>query len=275
VTDPDVVQLPIRAPFRLGLVGSADPADAVPAPVAPLPARSPNRARTIADRLRTQIVTGQLPDGSTLPPLDHLMASMHASKASVRQALHILESEGILQVRRGRLGGSVVHRPEVFAGPAMESAFRAGDVAPEDMSEVLREIEPVCASFCARRVDRGRTVVPYLRRAHELSRVAATEDVDAWPRYARMFHEELVARCGNATMVLLMGAVESVCTSRATEWAMMRGTDPDYPTRGGRLRHRALNDHELILELIEAGDTEGAAREARRHLQWVPAYTVK
>jgi DNA-binding GntR family transcriptional regulator len=40
-------------------------------------------------------------------------------------------------------------------------------------------------------------------------------------------------------------------------------------------RHHGLDDHELILRLIERGDAEGAAREARQHLEWVPAYVVQ
>jgi DNA-binding GntR family transcriptional regulator len=40
-------------------------------------------------------------------------------------------------------------------------------------------------------------------------------------------------------------------------------------------REHGLEDHELILRLIERGDAEGAAREARQHLEWVPAYAVQ
>jgi DNA-binding GntR family transcriptional regulator len=33
-----------------------------------------------------------------------------------------------------------------------------------------------------------------------------------------------------------------------------------------------MDDHELMLRLIARGDAEAAAREAGRHLNWVPEY---
>ena len=84
--------------------------------------------------------------------------------------------------------------------------------------------------------------------------------------------DEVVSGCGNATMVLLIGAVESVCSARAAEWASAGAAEPDFPVHDETFRRRGLDDHALILTFIERGDAEAAAREARRHLQWVPSY---
>jgi DNA-binding FadR family transcriptional regulator len=233
-----------------------------------------NTPQLIANDLRGRIMTGDLEDGTVLPPLEELMGKLGAGKASVRQGLQILESEGLISVRRGRLGGSVVHRPRTLsAGESMAAVFQSGDVAAVDLSEALAEIEPICAGFCARRPDRAHAVLPHLRHVQELGRTALDHTPDDWPQLARMFHEELVARCGNATMVLLIGAVESVCSTRAAEWVQAGTDEPDFPTNDEEFRRRGLDDHALILTFIERGDVEAAAREARRHLHWVPAYT--
>jgi DNA-binding FadR family transcriptional regulator len=234
--------------------------------------RAPSVAQAVANQLRDGILSGELEDGTSLPPLDELMEEFGASKPTIRQGLQILEAEGLLSVRRGRLGGAVVHRPRPYnAAYAMELVLRWGNVPSDDMSEALRQMEPLCAGMCAARSDREDTVLPALREVHEQGR-QALDDPLQWPVLARKFHEELVRSCGNQTMVMLIGAVESVCTTRAAAWASEGADQPGSPIQDEAYRHRGFDDHSLILAFIERGDHESAAREAQRHLQWVPVY---
>jgi GntR family transcriptional regulator, transcriptional repressor for pyruvate dehydrogenase complex len=235
----------------------------------------PSVAQAVASVLRDRILSGRLADGESLRPLDELVDEFGASKPTIRRGLQILEAEGLLSMRRGRLGGAVVHRPRpVNAAYSMELLLRWGDVPSEDMSDALRQIEPLCAGMCATRADRAETVVPALRSVQAEGR-AVVDDPDRWPAASRRFHEVLVEQCGNHTMTMLVGALESVCTRRATAWAVEGVDSPDFPVRNPAFRHRGYDDHALILTFIERGDTEAAVREAQRHLQWVPDYSVE
>jgi DNA-binding GntR family transcriptional regulator len=82
---------------------------------------------------------------------------------------------------------------------------------------------------------------------------------------ARAWHETLVARCGNETTVVLLGALEAVWTSHARTKAV------EYAKRGvalsPELSRRVYDEHEEIQARIEAGDVEGASSAARAHLQ--------
>lgn len=240
----------------------------------PVPPRRPTVAESVASRVRERILSGQLADGSELEPLDELVARFGVSKPTVRQGLQILEAEGLLRVRRGRLGGAVVHRPRpTTAGYAMDLLLRWGDVPSADMGEALRQIEPLCAGMCAARDDRAEVVLPALRAVHAAG-ADAVDDEARWPGAARAFHEELVRSCGNDTMAMLIGALEAVCTARAAAWASAGAAAPDFPVHDPAFRRRGLDDHALILAFIERGDAEAAVREARRHLLWVPDYAV-
>ena len=66
-------------------------------------------AEQVADELRRRILSGELADGSVLPTEDELLVEFPISKPSLREAIRILDAEGLLSVRRGKLGGSVVH----------------------------------------------------------------------------------------------------------------------------------------------------------------------
>src|SRR3954469_25717857 len=117
--------------------------------------RSPAVAEIIADRLRQRIVEGELQDGDLLPKQEELLAEFGVSKPSVREALRILETEGLVSVRRGKLGGAVVHGPHANnAAYVLELVLRSKGVAVDDVAAALRHLEPVCAALCAARPDR-------------------------------------------------------------------------------------------------------------------------
>src|SRR5258707_5212277 len=81
--------------------------------VAPNPRqlRQPRLAELVADELRGQITSGALRDEDMLPKFDELLQEFQVSKPSLREALRILETEGLITVRRGNVGGAIVHAP--------------------------------------------------------------------------------------------------------------------------------------------------------------------
>src|ERR1700692_415185 len=73
----------------------------------------PKMAEIVAADLRGQIIEGQLHEGDPLPPADQLMEDAGVARTTVREALRILESEGLLVVRRGAGGGARIRTPSV------------------------------------------------------------------------------------------------------------------------------------------------------------------
>lgn len=64
------------------------------------------RPRTIADRLRSEILRGAYREGERLPAERELAARLDANRGAVREALRMLEQSGLVSVRRG--GGATV-----------------------------------------------------------------------------------------------------------------------------------------------------------------------
>jgi DNA-binding FadR family transcriptional regulator len=234
--------------------------------------RAPHVAELAADVLRNRILDGELADGDELPKQEDLLREFGISRPSIREALRILEAEGLISVRRGKVGGAIVHRPKATnVAYTLGLVLRAGAVGVEEVSEALHLIEPVCASLCAARPDRLTEVVPRLRAVHQ----AAADCIDDPAKYtivARRFHEELVACCGNDALIIMIGALESVWSGHATAWAEQHLKENEFPDR--EYRQHGWDDHEMLLRLIERGETESAAREAQRHLEWAPVYSI-
>ena len=71
----------------------------------------PKASDVLAARLRDLILRGALVPGDPLPAERDLVIESGLSRAPVREALRVLESEGLIATRPGRTGGSIVTLP--------------------------------------------------------------------------------------------------------------------------------------------------------------------
>src|SRR3954469_6123374 len=112
--------------------------------------RQPRLAEMVAAALRKRIVSGIIEDGGMLPKQEDLMAEFGISLPPMREALRILETEGLITVRRGNTGGAVVHQPQAAKAAYMLGlVLESRDVAINDVLEALRRLEPVCGAGSA------------------------------------------------------------------------------------------------------------------------------
>jgi GntR family transcriptional repressor for pyruvate dehydrogenase complex len=228
------------------------------------PIRVGRVADATADRLRTRILGRAFEDGQRLPSVGDLADQFDVSVAAVREAFRILETEGLVSIHRGQHGGAVARLPN--ARTAAYTVALTLNSTGTDIGDVLgaqREIEAVCAALCARRPDRHRVVVP---RLQELN-VAARELLDGPPtefhRTMAAYHRALAETCGNDTLALFVGIVESICFPKNEAWGEESARRDQSSTR--RAKQRALADHTLVAELVAAGDDVEVARVIRDH----------
>jgi DNA-binding FadR family transcriptional regulator len=224
-------------------------------------------AEAVADQLRRRILSGEVPDGGLLPKIDDLMAEFGVSRPAVRSACAILETEGLLRVRRGHQGGAIVHAP----GPAnaaytVAQVLEARRVQVPDVAAAVERLEPLCAQLCAERPDREQAVLPALEAAQQ-DLAAAIERADGIgaSEAARRWHEALADGCGNETTRVLLGALEMLWTSHS------RASTTDSVARGvpysEQQSRQVYDDHAAIARLIADGKTAEAAEAVRDHLR--------
>src|SRR5262245_41832816 len=90
----------------------------------------------IAADFREQVARGELRPGDPLPVERLLIEELGVSKGVVREALRILENEGLLEVRRGLSGGPRVRHPSLAqAALGMGVYLQIGDVPVRDVWE--------------------------------------------------------------------------------------------------------------------------------------------
>lgn len=220
--------------------------------------RQPRVAEIVASKLRDDILSGRLRAGDILPTQETLFSELGVSPPALREAIHLLETDGLISVRRGNMGGAVVQLPSAERTAQMIAmVLQTRAATPADVSGALLHLEPICAGMCAARADRATEVVPQLQ-AEINTQTAQFDDAAQYVRNARRFHEVLVARCGNEPMILLIGSLELIWSTHESQvW----GDDMNEKTM-----RAALHDHQRLLGAISEGNVTRATTLAADHL---------
>lgn len=219
---------------------------------------APRVAEVVAAHLRLRIVAGELRDGDALPRESVLLEEFGVSRPSLREALRVLETEGLVRIRRGNLGGAVVRRPTAAsAAYHLSLTLRANDVTHDDLAAARLAVEPLCVALAAGLPERQAAVDELTRLVDESERCDTTAE---FTEAAHTFHRRLTELCGNTTMMLVAGTLESVWASQETRVAGFDLRD------GSKERRSSIAAHRRLVTAIAEGDPDRASREMRRHL---------
>jgi len=230
-------------------------------------------AEQVAAVLRDRIMSAEFGESAMLPKQDELVEEFGVSYPSVREALRILESEGLITIRRGNVGGAEIHPPgPSTAGYALGLALQAMRVRVSDLGEALAFFEPASAARCAQRTDRAEKVVPVLRDLIAESEQYLTDHVQ-FTRVSREFHDAIVALNSNATERLVMRSLASLWSAQEETWAAQATSEPaENPTPDER--RQVIRAHHRIVDAIEKGDARLSERASRTHIEATQLYLL-
>ncbi|HZM29514.1 MAG TPA: FCD domain-containing protein [Acidimicrobiales bacterium] len=214
----------------------------------------------IADELRRLIVAGDLDEGEYIGHEPELIERFGVSRPSLREALRILETEGLISVVRGVQGGIVVHQPDhrqAARGAAL--VLQARNVALADVFEARTIIEPAAVRLVAQ--GRGRRSAARRLRTLIAEQERVIDDPEEFGRANARFHEELVGMAGNQTLTIVAEMLNEV-VARAVTAVSQAAADGDSLAK----RRRSVRSQERLASLVEAGDSDEAEEHWRTHM---------
>ena len=142
------------------------------------PVHVPKASEVLAERLRELIVQGRIQPGDFLPSERDLVTESGLSRTSVRDALRVLETDGLITTKVGRTGGSMVTLPgRASVARSVELFVRTHGIRLESLLECRVAVEPTLARLAARH--RTEAQLAEISAIHETF-VASVDDV---PRY--------------------------------------------------------------------------------------------
>jgi DNA-binding FadR family transcriptional regulator len=217
------------------------------------PVRLPTAAAEVADRLVTAIAIGEYLPGERLPSERELAQLLGVSRSTVREASGRLLAAGIVDVRRGRLGGIYVR--ERWTGTTAEAVRRTLLPRWEEM-EQLFDLRCLVEGMVARTAAHRRRDGDIERMREVLGRLAAAQTPHQEHAADIAFHEAVVAATHNPQIA---GLSRDLLT-RVSLGFPIEPFDSDPA-----VCLRALREHTLMCEAIAAGDAERAGALAQGH----------
>ena len=219
-------------------------------------------SETAALRIAQQIVTNRMPVGAALPSEKEMAASLGIGRNTMREALRILETFGMIEIRTGRYGGPVVRRPDARnLSVSLTLAFYANGNSILQVLEARLVIEPPLAALAAKRVT-----------VYELDAMQATVDnIREHPgseavflRESELFHNLVADAADSPVLSHISAGLHSIA---ASESAGVKYEPRQYLT--------IAKSHEDIIGALRARDSELAEDLWRKHLSAAVAYWTK
>lgn len=230
---------------------------------APRPGRStvklvpmdvPKASDVLANELRERILDGEFSEDTPLPPERELVTQTQMSRSTVREALRILEVQGLIRIKSGRAGGAFVQRPSRDSvATSVSLVIRGQQIRLADLLETRQAIEPYCAQLAARS-----------RTEDDLRVLDAANDAIADERrpLAVFLQANVDWHVGVATAShneLLTGVMTGLAQ------AIYVGTENEQFV-DDEIRRVTVKAHRSVTEAIRQCDPEAAVRRMARHV---------
>ncbi|WP_426513662.1 FadR/GntR family transcriptional regulator [Dactylosporangium sp. McL0621] len=210
-------------------------------------------------KIRSMIQSGELPPGARLPPEPQLAVQIGLSRSGVREAVKVLESARVLDVRRGDGTYVTSLAPRLL----LEGLGLAVELLQDDtlleVVEVRRMLEPVATGMAALRMTDD--------DLDELARIlddmrSAADDHEKLIQFDTAFHRTVVAATGNETLTSLLDGL-SGRTVRARVWRGLIQNDS---------AHTTIEEHHAIYLALRARDQLLAHAAALLHVNTSEAW---
>lgn len=217
------------------------------------PMEVPKASDVLANELRERILSGEYVEGTPLPPERELVVQTRMSRTTVREALRILEVQGLIRIKAGRAGGAFVQKPgEESVASSLDLLIRGRQLRLASVHETREAIEPSCARLAA--LHRTAGDLARLDAANEA--IATSGDLDSFLRANVDWHVAVATASHNEILTgIMMALSRAIYTTTNNEGFV-----------NDEVRDIAVRAHRSVTRAIKERDADAAVRRMLRHV---------
>jgi DNA-binding FadR family transcriptional regulator len=208
-------------------------------------------------QLRAYIAQGKFSRNDRLPPERQLCLDLGVSRAELRRAFTVLESEGSIWRHVGR-GTFVGDGPGAGEFPSISAIAKR--TTPREVMHARIMLEPL--------LTREAALHATAEDVEELRKIAAkARKANTWREYEALdnqFHRLIAEATQNTPLVAMFDQLNAL--RRTVVWGRLRKRS-DHPPKD----HHSFNEHDAVLDAIEDRDAGLSESGMRQHLQSVTA----
>jgi GntR family transcriptional regulator, transcriptional repressor for pyruvate dehydrogenase complex len=192
--------------------------------------------------------------GDRLPTEAELLETFDVGRGTLREALRLLETQGLISIGQGRSGGPVIRMPSYDSlARHMANAYCAHSATLGQLLDARTGVEPLVAAEAAR--NRQGEHLEALKES--VTRMGdSTNGKDAFLEENSSFHQLIAEATGNPVYITTVASLKAVHDGHSAGV----GFSP-------RSLAAAQRRHQNIYEKVANGDPEGAYEEMSQHMQ--------
>lgn len=228
------------------------------------PAKQNRIYQDVVEQIQEAILEGELKVGEQLPPERKLIEMFGVSRGTLREALRVLQQKGMIDIKTGVSGGSVVKgvTSESFS-ENLALLIRYKKVSLKDLAEFREGLEGTVAGLAAERATNGDlTVLKNLYDQTVAAFDAGREQWDTAIRCDEQIHLALARIAGNP---LFIAVLETVYQNIHTYYE-------SYLPMEESVLAENINDLKVIIDAVAKKDSAKAHDRARHHVRKFTAY---
>jgi GntR family transcriptional repressor for pyruvate dehydrogenase complex len=224
------------------------------------PVRPIRAYERVIEQIESALRRGELRAGERLPSERELMRLFQVSRSTIREALRVLESDGMLRSRPGDpLGAELLPLgPDSLRRP-MAKLARSGGISFEDLLQFRILLDGATSYLAAHLHDDEQIAEMEGALDHLRASASAGASQKAWSEADFAFHDAIARASGNPLFQVCSEVVRSVATSMIEKEVAAAGDS-------GELMERWVLLHSRLLELIRGRAASEASTQARRDL---------
>jgi len=211
-------------------------------------------SEVIVDQIRDLMRDGHLRPGDRLPAERDLCERFGVSRVTMREALRMLESAGLVEIRVGARGGAFVTAPSSSrVGEGLADLLTLSVIGAADVTEVRMILEVgIVPLVCERATEDDLAALEKICERSE----AALHDGEYSMDMSLEFHTAVAQATHNPALVML---VESFRGPILMSLQQAKDAAPEMGTLGTK-------EHEGFIEAVRRRDADEASRIMREHL---------